>query len=99
MPRMEKICTPKTIHHNYTNTRILITYAYRRAHTWPQNMILLPSGIKRVNDVALHQWIERYDPVWCQFVPHHSEGGNDAVLNDLVHRQLVQRLIDQCLVS
>lgn len=62
-------------------------------------MILLPSGTKRVNDVALEEWIKRYDPMWCQFVPHHSEGGNDAVMNDLVHRQLVQRLIDRCLVS
>ncbi|KAF9648103.1 hypothetical protein BDM02DRAFT_2351326 [Thelephora ganbajun] len=65
-----------------------------RAHTWPQNMILLPSGTKRVNDAALQDWIKRYDPVWCQFVPHHSKGGNDAVMNDLVYRQLVQRLID-----
>jgi len=70
-----------------------------RAHTWPQNMVLLPSGTKRVNDVALHEWIKRYDPTWCQFVPHHSEGRNDAVMNDLVHRQLVQRLIDQCLYA
>ena len=62
-------------------------------------MILLPSGTKRVNDVALQEWIKRYDPVWCQFVPHHSKGGKDAVMNDLVYRQLVQRLIDQCLVS
>ena len=62
-------------------------------------MILLPSGTKRVNDAALQEWIKRYDPMWCQFVPHHIKGGNDAVMNDLVYRQLVQRLIDQCLVS
>ena len=62
-------------------------------------MILLPSGTKRVDNVALQEWIKRYDPVWCQFVPYHSEGGGDAVMNDLVYRQLVQRLIDQCLVS
>ena len=84
---------------NISHTRVLIICPYRRAHTWPQNMILLPSGTKRVNDVALQEWIKRYDPMWCQFVPHHSGGGNDAVMNDLVHRQLVQRLIDQCLVS
>lgn len=71
---------------------------HRRAHTWPQNMILLPSGVKRVNDAALQEWIKRYDPMWCQFLPHHSKGGSDAVMNDLVYRQLVQRLIDQCLV-
>lgn len=70
-----------------------------RAHTWPQDMILLPSGTKRVNNSALEEWIKRYDPMWCQFVPHHSEGGNDAVMNDLVHRQLVQRLIDQRLYA
>ncbi|KAF9791873.1 hypothetical protein BJ322DRAFT_1439 [Thelephora terrestris] len=62
-------------------------------------MILLPSDIKRVNNAALEEWIKRYDPMWCQFVPHHSEGGNDTVMNDLVHRQLVQRLIDQCLYA
>jgi len=81
------------------HTRILISYARRRADTWPQHMILLPSGTKRVNEAALQEWIKRYDPMWCQFVPHHSKGGNDAVMNDLVYRQLVQRLIDQCLVS
>ena len=62
-------------------------------------MILLPSGVKRVTDAALQEWMKRYDPVWCQFVPHHRKGGNDAVMNDLVSRQLIQRLIDQCLVS
>lgn len=62
-------------------------------------MILLPSGVRRVNDAALQEWIKRYDPMWCQFVPHHSKGRSDAVMNDLVHRQLIQRLIDQCLVS
>ena len=84
---------------NITYACILITRIYRRAHTWPQDMILLPSGTKRVNNAALEEWIKRYDPMWCQFVPHHSGGGNEAVMNDLVHRQLVQRLIDQRLVS
>ena len=51
------------------------------------------------SDGEKQEWINRYDPVWCQFVPHYSKGGNDAVMNDLVYRQLVQRLIDQCLVS
>ena len=81
--------------HTYT----LTIFAHRRAHTWPQNMVLVPSGTKRVNDAALKEWIKRYDPMWCQFVPHHSKGGSDAVMNDLVYRQLVQRLIDQRLVS
>ena len=72
---------------------------HRLAHTWPQDMIILPSGTKRVNDAALQEWIKRYDPTWCQFVPHHITGGNDAVMNDLVYRQLVQRLIDQSIVS
>jgi len=62
-------------------------------------MILLPSGTKRVNNAALQEWTKRYDPAWCQFVPHHSKGGGDAVMNDLVHRQLVQQLIDRSLVS
>jgi len=62
-------------------------------------MILLPSGVKRVTDAALQEWMKRYDPVWCQFVPHHGKGGNDAVMNDLVSRQLIQQLVDQCLVG
>ena len=74
-------------------------HSNRRAHTWPQDMILLPSGVKRVKDTALQEWLKRYDPMWCQFVPHHSKGGDDAVMNDLVCRQLIQQLIDQCLVS
>jgi len=73
--------------------------SHRQAHTWPQNMILLPSGVKRVTDAALREWMKRYDPVWCQFVPHHRKGVNDAVMNDLVSRQLIQQLIDQCLVG
>lgn len=77
----------------------LTIHLHRGTHTWPQNMILLPSGVKRVTDAALQEWMKRYDPVWCQFVPHHRKGGNDAVMNDLVSRQLIQRLIDQCLVS
>lgn len=84
---------------NEIYTHALTINVHRRAHTWPQDMILLPSGTKRVNDAALQEWIKRYDPMWCQFVPYHIKGGNDAVMNDLVYRQLVQRLIDQCLVS
>ena len=53
----------------------------------------------RVNDVALQVWIKRYDPTWCQFVPHHSKGGDDTVMDDLMCRQLVQWLIDQCHVG
>jgi hypothetical protein len=97
--RTGKICTPKPTHHDEIHGCILTTYAHRRAQTWPQDMILLPSDTKRLNNAALEEWIKRYDPMWCQFVPHHNEGGNDTVMNDLVHRQLVQRLIDQCLVS
>ncbi|KAF9649845.1 hypothetical protein BDM02DRAFT_1740676 [Thelephora ganbajun] len=52
-------------------------------------MMLLPPRTKRVNDATLQ--------VWCQFVPHHSKGGNDVVMNNLVYRKLVQRPIDQCL--
>lgn len=79
--------------------RTLTPTPCRLSHTWPQNMILLPSGVKRVNNAALEEWIKRYDPVWCQFVPHHNKGGDGAVMNDLVSRQLVQRLMDQCLVG
>jgi hypothetical protein len=93
-----KTCTSKKST-DETRTHALMTNVHRRAHTWPQDMVLLPSGTKRVNDAALQEWIKRYDPMWCQFVPHHANGGNDAVMNDLVFRQLVQRLVDQCLVS
>lgn len=80
-------------------THVLTINVRRQAHTWPQDMILPPWRTNCANDAALQGWIKRYDLMGCQFVPHHTKGGNDAVMNDLVYRRLVQRLIDQCLVS